>query len=170
LDSTDKFEWQFPTANDFIFPSANNTIRWQSSFANGSGVLEYSTGGNTWQPIQSFVDLNSGYYNWNVPSVTSIGLLRMTIGSNVFISDTFTIANRTTTGVGFNCADSFLFYWSKLPGITNYRVYKLGNKYLEPITVTSDSFLLLAKSHKSFIALRSGANHWKQRRSEELYI
>ena len=70
----------------------------------------------------------------------------MTIGSNVFVSDTFTIANRTNTGIGFNCPDSFLFFWNKYPGITNYRVYKLGAKYLEPIAVTSDSFLVLAKA------------------------
>jgi len=146
LDSADKFEWQFPTSNDFIFPGINNAIRWQSSFAATNGVLEYSTGGNNWQSIQNPVDLNAGYFKWNPQAVTSIGLLRMTIGSNVFTSDTFTIANRTTTSVGFNCPDSFLFYWNKLPGVSNYRAYRLGNKYLEPITVTSDSFLLLAKN------------------------
>ncbi len=146
LDSVDKFEWQFPTVNDFIFPSITNMIRWQSSFAASNGILEYSTGGNIWQPIQNSADLNMGHYNWNVPSITSTGLLRMTIGSNVFVSDTFTIANRTSTGVGFSCPDSFLFYWNKLPGITNYVVYKLGAKYLEPIAVTPDSFLLLAKT------------------------
>ena len=146
LDSVDKFEWQFPTANDFVFPITNNTIRWRSTFAASSGILEYSTGANIWQPVQASVDLKTGHYNWSAPTVTNIGLLRMTIGSNVFTSDTFTIANRTITGVGFNCPDSFLFYWNKLPGITNYRVYKLGNKYLEPLAVTSDSFLLLAKT------------------------
>ena len=149
LDSADKFEWQFPTANDFIFPSANNTIRWQSSFAVSNGTLEYSTGGNTWQPVQNSVDMKTGHYNWSVPAVTSIGLLRMTIGSSVFISDTFTIANRTSTGVGFNCPDSFLFYWDKLRGITNYRVYQLGSKYLEPIGITPDSFMILAKASNS---------------------
>jgi hypothetical protein len=101
LDSVDKFEWQFPTANDFVFPTTNNTIRWQSSFAASSGILEYCTGGNIWQPMQASIDLNTGHYNWSVPSVTSIGLLRMTIGPNVFTSDTFTIANRTTTGCRF---------------------------------------------------------------------
>jgi len=146
LDSADKFEWQFPTVNDFIFPSVNNTIRWQSSFAVANGVLEYSTGGNGWQQIQNSVDLNTGHYSWNVPNITSTALLRMTIGSNIFISDTFTIANRTTTGVGFNCPDSFLFYWNKLASVTNYRIYKLGTKYLEPIAITSDSFMLLAKA------------------------
>jgi hypothetical protein len=146
MDSVDKFEWQFPTVNDFIFPSITNAIRWQSSFAVSNGILEYSTGGNIWQQIQSSVDLNTGHYNWNVPAITSIAMLRMTIGSTIFISDTFTIANRTTTGVGFNCPDSFLFYWNKLPSITNYRVYKLGAKFLEPIAVTTDSFMLLAKT------------------------
>ena len=146
LDSVDKFEWQFPTMNDFIFPSATNTIRWLSSFSTANGILEYSTGGNTWQPIQTATDLNKGYYNWNVPAVTSAAVLRMTIGSNVFTSDTFTIANRTNVGIGFNCPDSFLVYWNKLPGITNYRAYKLGSKYLEPIIVTADSFMILSKN------------------------
>ena len=145
LDTVDKFEWQFPAKNDFIFPSANNNIRWQSSFASSIGTLEYSTDGNTWQLIQNSADLNATRYNWNVPGTTSTALLRMTIGANRFISDTFTISNRINTGVGFNCPDSFLFYWNKLPGITNYRVYKLGNKYLESLAVTADSFMLLAK-------------------------
>jgi len=146
LDSVNKFEWQFPTSNDFIFPSITNTIRWQSSFAASNGTLEYSTDGNIWQPVQASVDLNTDHYNWSVPTATSISLLRMTIGSNIFVSDTFSIANRTNIGVGFNCPDSFLIFWNKLPGITNYRVYKLGAKYLEPIAVTADSFLLLAKA------------------------
>jgi len=149
LDSVDKFEWQFPAANDFIFPFIANTIRWQSSFVASNGILEYSTGGNVWQPVQASVNLNTGHYNWIVPPITSIGLLRMTIGSNVFLSDTFSIANRTNTGIGFNCPDSFLFFWNKFPGITNYRVYRLGAKYLEPIAVTSDSFILLAKANPS---------------------
>lgn len=146
LDSIDKFEWQFPTSNDFIFPSSANNIRWNSSFAATDGTLEYNTGGNTWTLIQNNIDLASGHYYWNVPSITSIARLRMTIGTNVFLSDTFTVANRTTTGVGFNCPDSFLFYWNKLPATSSYRVYKLGNRYLEPITVTTDSFMLLAKA------------------------
>jgi hypothetical protein len=144
VDSIDKFEWQFPTKNDFIFPSVNNTIRWQSSSPNG--ILEYSINGSTWQTIQGSTDLSTGHCYWNVPNTRSIGLLRMTIGTNIFISDTFTISNRISTGVGFNCPDSFLFYWHKVPGVTNYRVYKLGNKYLEQLAVTADTFMLLAKT------------------------
>jgi hypothetical protein len=147
LDSADKFEWNFPTTNDFVFPSAQNVIRWNSSFAAAFGILEYSVDdGNTWLGVQNSITLKNGYFNWNVPAITGNAILRMTIGSNQFISDTFTIAERTLTGVGFNCPDSFLFYWHKLPSIINYRVYQLGNKYLEPVAFTADSFLLLPKN------------------------
>ena len=146
LDSVDRFEWEFPTTNDFIFPGTINNIRWKSSFAAPNGILEYTTNGTTWQQIQNPVDLGTGHYYWNVPQLTGTARLRMTIGPAIFLSDTFTIANRTTTGVGFNCPDSFLVYWNKLPTIDNYRVYQLGNKYLEPLTVTADSFIILEKA------------------------
>ena len=149
LDSADEFEWQFPTKNDFIFPSADNNIRWHSSFPASNGILEYSIDGNTWQLIQNPADLSAKHFNWNVPNVTSTALLRMTIGTNSFISDSFTISTRLNTAVGFNCPDSFLFYWNKLPGVTSYRIYKLGNKYLEELAVTADSFMLLAKTTNS---------------------
>src|SRR5688572_8966605 len=81
LDSVDKYEWQFPTRNDFIFPSTNNNIRWQSSLNASNGILEYNINGNGWQQAQDLVDLSTGHYYWSVPDATSTGLLRMTIGA-----------------------------------------------------------------------------------------
>ena len=148
FDSEDVFEWHFPCGNDFAFSSSVNTLRWASSFGSSAGLLEYSiNNGINWQTIDSAVNLANGYYKWNTPDLTSNALLRMTVSSNQFNSDTFTISRRTFTGVGFNCPDSFHFYWNKIPGINNYRVYKLGNKYLEPLTSTSDSFIVLAKNN-----------------------
>jgi hypothetical protein len=69
----------------------------------------------------------------------------MTLGTSNYLSDTFTLASRTLTGVGFNCPDSFLFYWRKLPGVNDYRLYTLGNTYLESISVTSDSQVVISK-------------------------
>jgi len=50
------------------------------------------------------------------------------------------------TEVGFNCPDSILFYWQKLSGIKDYRVYTLGSRYLDTITVTEDSLIVLQKT------------------------
>ncbi|MEP6595665.1 MAG: T9SS type A sorting domain-containing protein, partial [Ginsengibacter sp.] len=58
---------------------------------------------------------------------------------------TFTISSRINTFVGFNCQDSFSFYWNKTPGINNYQVYRLGDKYLEPFFTTHDTFAVVSK-------------------------
>ncbi|MDB5198421.1 MAG: C-terminal target protein [Chitinophagaceae bacterium] len=147
FDSTDVFEWNFPTGSDFIFPSQLNTLRWNSSFTAATGILEYSTdNGINWQTISSGVNLADGYYTWNTPSVATTALLKMTVGNNRFISNSFTISPRLLTGIGFNCPDSFLFYWQKTVGINNYRVYSLGNRYLEPVLTTTDTFAIFQKN------------------------
>ncbi|HET9279133.1 MAG TPA: T9SS type A sorting domain-containing protein, partial [Flavitalea sp.] len=62
-----------------------------------------------------------------------------------FFSDTAVISARLTTGVGFNCTDSFSFHWNKNPAITSYTVYRLGDKYLEPLQSTIDTSIILKK-------------------------
>ena len=146
LDTANVFEWQFPVATDYLFPSSLNTLRWKSSYPETSGNLEYSIdSGTSWQRIDS-ISLTTGYYNWHTPSITGIILFRMNIGNSYFISDTLTIADRTPIDVGFNCADSFLYHWNKLPAIDTYRVYHLGSRYLEPMFITTDSFTVLQKN------------------------
>lgn len=147
FDSFDVFEWNFPTKNDFLFSAASNTLRWSSSFNSSTGALEYSiNNGASWQQINNAVDLSAGFYKWQAPSVFSEAMFRMSIGSNQFRTDTFTISDRTLTGVGFNCPDSFLLFWKKLPGINSYRILRLGDKYLEPLFITTDSFSVFAKN------------------------
>lgn len=150
FDSTDKFEWHFPTANDPVFSAAANTLRWNSSYPEAKGKLDYSIdSGSTWQIIDSAVDLPAGHYDWVTPAGIFPALLRMSVGANQFTSDTMVNASRTETGVGFNCADSFMIYWNKLPSITNYRLYELKTRYMEPFLVTTDSALILQKNAHS---------------------
>ena len=147
FDSTGVFEWNFPTASDFVFPASSNTLRWNSTFSTATGKLEYSIdNGINWQIIDDQVNLNNKYYKWITPAITATTLLKMTIGTSQFISNLFPISPRLLTGVGFNCPDSFLFYWQKIPGINNYRVYSLGNRYLEPVLTTNDTFAIFKKS------------------------
>jgi hypothetical protein len=147
FDMADVFEWQFPTGNDYIFSSSVNTIRWKSAFTLTTGSLEFSMdNGSTWQSIDNNVNLAAGYYHWQAPSALSTALLRMNTSAGFFVSDTFPISRRTLTGVGFDCPDSFLIYWKKIPGAVDYRLYRLGNKFLEPMNVTTDSLIVLSKS------------------------
>ena len=147
LDSANVFEWHFPTASDFIFPSSSNTLRWNSTFGPVSGKLEYSIdNGNSWQTIDNQVNIINKYFKWMAPSTVSFALLKMTIGTSQFISELFPVSPRLQTGIGFNCPDSFLFYWQKIPGINNYRVYSLGSRYLEPVLTATDTFAILKKA------------------------
>ena len=153
FDSSDVFDWQFPVRNDFVISNSMNTLRWSSSLSDSIGVLQYSLdNGINWQTIKDSVNLSTGYYKWNTPELTNKAMLRMTVSSFQYTTDTFTISSRTQTGVGFNCPDSFMFYWNKIPGISNYTVFKLGDKYLEPITSTTDSFYVMAKNVSSTLS------------------
>jgi hypothetical protein len=146
FDTLDKFSWYYPAGQDNIFTGRRNILRWQCSYSNSTGQLEYSLNkGNSWQIIDNAVDLAKGYYNWMPPDSFSTGLLRLSFASSNFISDSFTISKRFDVFIGFNCPDSFMLYWRKIPGVNNYQVYRLGDKYMELLLTTTDTAAILAK-------------------------
>ncbi len=144
FDTLDKFNWYYPTRKDNIFNARSNILRWQSTYNNSTGQLEYSlNNGSTWQLIDNAVDLTKGFYKWVPPDSFVTALLRMNFASQNFISDTFTISKRFDVYVGFNCPDSFMIYWNRIPGVNSYQVYRLGDKYMEPLLITTDTVVIL---------------------------
>ncbi|MBX9783742.1 MAG: S8 family peptidase [Chitinophagaceae bacterium] len=145
-DTLNTFKWTYPSRNDHLLPPDSNVIRWQNTFS-GTGELQISAGnGSAWQLIDNNVNLAKGFYKYAPPSIYQTALLRMKIGSTFFVSDTFTISKRLLTSVGFNCTDSFMINWQKIPGVSNYQLYRMGNQYLEPFAVAADTFLVLNKA------------------------
>jgi hypothetical protein len=143
MDTANSFSWDYPTGSDALTAGTIQTLRWSSRFS-GSGLLQYSLDGTTWQPIAAVASLTANQYKWNVPDTAVNALLRMVVFSQSFVSDTVTISPRLSVRVGFNCADSFQLYWKKLP-VAQYQVYRLGDNYLEPLLVTSDTSVVLKK-------------------------
>lgn len=154
-DEPDHFEWMYPMENDPVQSASGVLLRWKKSHfsAGATGLLRYSIDGANWQTIATNIDLNKNYFRWNTPDTFSTAQLIMTIGSNSYITDTFMISKPLTARVGFNCADSFLLYWNRPKGVSNFRVYRLGSRFLEPVTITGDTFYLAAKS-------TAGSNHF----------
>jgi hypothetical protein len=147
IDTLDTFQWYHPGKNDHFTSGTSNVIRWQSNYAATAGTLEYSTdNGNNWQTISTNVNLQNGVYQFNPPAIYSKALLRMRFGANSFVTDTFTFSKLISTAVAFNCADSFSITWPKVNGISNYRVYRMGNQYLESFATTTDTSLQIAKN------------------------
>jgi len=150
MDTADIFTWYYPTALDKIPALEKNILRWKTSFSNNSGKLETSfDNGNSWQLISDTVDLSKGYYNWHSPAIASPVVFRMTINGNTFYSDTSIISTPPALKVGFNCSDSLLLYWNKIPSVSRYRVYYLGEKYLQTFTDVNDSLLVIPKSNSA---------------------
>jgi len=146
FDSVDKFQWYYPSANDNIFGNRLNTLRWDCSYPDSTGRLDYSIDdGNTWQTINNEVLLSKGYYKWSPPDSFTTALLRMRVATSDFLSDTFTISDRFDVHVGFNCTDSFLLFWPDIPGVSKYRILKLGEKYMAPLTDVTDTFWVAGK-------------------------
>jgi hypothetical protein len=150
----DRFEWMYPMMRDPVQAATGVLLRWQADVSSGTtGQLKYSLDGINWPVISNNIDLSKNYFRWIAPDTFSTAQLVMTIGGNSFLTDTFVISKPLATQVGFNCADSFLFYWNRPTGVSSFQVYKLGSRFLEPVTVTSDTFYLGAKS-------TAGSNHF----------
>jgi len=142
--AADEFQWQFPASVDYVKGGEANLVRWSSSFSNTTGLFEYSIDkGTSWQTISNTAALTAGNLYWQAPETYSTALLRMTINGQTFISDTFTISTPVHVQVGFNCPDSALLFWSKLPGIRSYTVYQLGDKYLQPLVTSADTSIII---------------------------
>jgi len=146
FDTLDRFTWEYPASTDNIFNERTNIVRWESTYSNTTGQLEYTmNNGNSWSTIDNAVDLTRGYYKWTPPDSFVTAVLRMNFASQHFLSDTFTISKRFDVNVGFNCADSFMLYWNKVVGVNNYQLYRLGDKYMEPFLRTIDTAVVLNK-------------------------
>lgn len=146
-DTANTFQWMFPMPADPVEGGTSVIARWHATFNPGTtGTLQYSLPNGVWQTAADNVDLGKNYVRWNAPDTFSTAVLRMVTGSGHFTTDSFVISKLINTQVGFNCPDSFLFYWRKPPGVSSFRIYELGSKFLEPVTVTQDTFYLAAKS------------------------
>lgn len=149
-DTADTFQWMYPMSADPVTGGATEMARWHSTFGPGTtGTLQYSLPNGNWQTVANHVDLSKNYLPWNAPDTFSKALLRMIIAGNNHETDTFIISKLIGTEVGFNCPDSFLFYWQSVPGATAYRIYHRGSKFLEPLTTTADTFYIASKNTAS---------------------
>jgi len=153
-DTANTFEFVSPAKNDHFNSGGNSIFRWNSTYTSTPGKLEYSLDkGATWNLINANADLSKKYFKWIAPDTFCLALARMTIGNDVYVSDTFNFSTQLYPQVGFNCNDSVLIYWNKANGINNYKIYQLGSKYLEPISATTDTNIILHNTTSPYIAV-----------------
>ena len=146
-DTLAHFEWTCPVRQDPALAGQDAILRWETTMTAEQGELAWKPAGSTvWKIIDPAVALATGYRRWLVPDTVTAAQLRLRTSGRDFISDTFLIAPALRLRIGFNCADSVMLQWPALTGNLLYRVWGLGEHYLEPLLVTTDTTLVLQKS------------------------
>jgi len=159
FDIADNFRWTSPTSTDNIPYNGETTshLRWENSYNFSEGQLFYRmTNGsdNQWKVISQNIDLNAENFRWHNPDINGLAQLKMDIGNNEFISDTFSISIPTRIAVDFNCEDSLSLNWNDFEGVDNYELINIQNDQPEVIYQTADTNLTIQKNVLSSNFLR----------------
>jgi hypothetical protein len=150
------FEWQYPAAGEQLISGSNISVRWRTPHP-GNGTLAYSMdSGTTWTTIAANLPLSAGNTRWNIPTVFSQGLLRITTTDTSWVSAPFNISPPVGINVGFNCPDTLLVYWRGVQNAAAYDVQTVTGQTLSRLTLTPDTILSIPKTrlHSSFITIR----------------
>lgn len=149
LDSLDHFRITYPTKADILTPGNQHRIRWETT-TNETGSLFYRSADPQWKLISNAIQPGLSNYPWSVPDTLQWVQFRFVFTEKEILSDTITVSNETRMVTGFNCADSFLIYWAPVPKAIGYRVYRLGENYLEAFTTINDTLLIQSKQNNPF--------------------
>ena len=148
VDTADRFAWEYPLGNSALTGGVQNIIRWSSTYT-AAGLLQFSIDkGLSWQTIEPAVAPGTGQFYWAVPDTFCTGLLRMTINGQSFVSDTFSISSPLSLQVGFHCGDSAMLLWPRVPDVTAYTVYRLGDTCLQPVATVHDTSFVIRDSNR----------------------
>ena len=136
----------FPKGGEGLVPGEQRRIRWDAADAGGQFNIELSTdSGLTWQSIAAGVANDTRHYVWSIPNTIS-GLCQVKISNanQSSTSDLFTIAEPPVNlELVWRCADSAMFAWDSVPGALAYRVYRLGNKFMDTATTSTTNYTML---------------------------
>ncbi len=167
--TTNEFAWFFPKKNAPVVAAREVLLSWENTFADSTGRLEFRFAGEQiWQEIEPQTDLNRGWLRWLAPDDFAEAQVRMLVGNEVFESDTFLISRRLRMKIGFDCHDSVALFWNAAAPAATYLLSGLGERYLEPLLSTGDTFVVLQKAdfpQKRFAVTPVGASGAKGLRS-----
>lgn len=140
------FEMLYPLKNNPLRANTTNMIRWSWFAPPTDGILEFKfTEEDQWRLISTAVPMKERYYEWTAPDTTGLLQFRFRMGSKSYESDVIALSHPQRLEVGFNCEDEVLFLWQHDPAATGYVLYRLGQKYLEPVTTSTDTFAIINK-------------------------
>lgn len=138
-----------PQGGEAFAPGTDCNIRWEvegiAAFANT--VIEYSSNnGQTWTNIGTYNNYLSSQ-TWSAPWVTGGHyLIRATSAGQTDVSDApFTVLKAPLNlSIDSVCDDMVKMSWDATWTATAYEVFKLGDKYMELVGSTSDTYFIFS--------------------------
>jgi hypothetical protein len=155
--ANDAMEVVYPIGGEGFVPGEVQTIRWDA-IDNGSNFdIDYSTdNGSSWTTVFTGIASFLRHYNWTIPNTIS-GRCRLRITRNGLSKQSpaeFSIMQTPENlKIDFACPDTMQISWAPDPNATHYQVFKLGNKFMDSIATTTDTFF-------QFVGLNIAEEHW----------
>ncbi|MBC7774485.1 MAG: S8 family peptidase [Phycisphaerae bacterium] len=146
-DTLQHFDWTYPRLNDPTPSNREVILRWENNFPDSFARLEWRPFFSPdWRLIKDSVPLQQGWQRWVLPDTFTEAQVRMIIGGYEFRSEIFLISKALRMKIGFNCPDSVMLFWNAAHLNAQYQLFGLGAKYMEPISIVADTFIVLQKS------------------------
>jgi hypothetical protein len=141
VQTSEGFEWTFPLGRDAMASGSESRLRWRwAGTFPATGRLQVRPPGSTWTELEPDTDLSSQGFDWTVPVAQGLYQVRMILAGDTIESEEFVISTPERLRVGFVCESEAMLLWSPQSGATGYRLYRLGDRYLEPVQLSADTF------------------------------
>jgi hypothetical protein len=161
------FEWDYPLPATALEANTKQTPLWNYPY-NENGNLYYKLNNGDWQTLKENLNLST-YFHWALPDTLATAQLKMVINGDEFLSGEFIISPLPKLHVAFNCDTDFALSWQAFKDVDNYKLYRLGEKYLEEKTTTSDTSVVLSKNDNGvYFAVAPSFNGFTGLRSETI--
>ena len=136
----------YPLGGESFEPGGLELIRWDAYGDDKSFTLEFSLdNGGSWDTIATNISGEMRSYSWRVTSdVSGEALIKISNGDMSSQSD----ASFSILGIPCNlqidwaCTEAIHLSWSEVGGANSYQLYKLGEKYMEPVAITTTNTIL----------------------------
>lgn len=170
---TEQIVVTYPMGGEGFVPGETELIRWDATGVTGTYTVQFSTNnGSTWTTIASNLANNVRHLAWTVPNnITGQARIRVVAGSLTGEHEqNFTIAPLATNiTYSYICPTSLGLSWNPVAQATGYIVYRLGARYMDSVTTTALTNVVIngtSPSDTDFFAIAPiGANGLKGRRS-----
>ncbi|HZK09193.1 MAG TPA: S8 family serine peptidase [Bacteroidales bacterium] len=137
----------FPVGGEQLAPGTEELIRWDAMGDDEPFSIELSMdNGETWEVVKENINGKDRHFRWGVSNAAN-GNVWMRITRGEYVSQTegaFTIMTppRNLT-IDWACDNALHLSWTEVPEATEYTIYQLGEKYMEPFaTTTINSFIV----------------------------